>query len=76
MPPRSEELLKPWKCAISAEIAGTVEFALTDPVTKKPRYGARKKLLEGLLSWWLARESGTSSDQLPDVPSLEQLRSL
>ncbi len=76
MPPRNDELLKPWKCAISAEIAGQVEFALTDPVTKKPRYGSRKALLEGLLAWWLAREAGLPPDQFPDVPSLEQLRSL
>ena len=76
MPPRTEELLKPWKCAISAEIAGQVEFALTDPLTKKPRYGSRKKLLESLLAFWLARESGTPPDELPDLPSLEHLRSL
>jgi hypothetical protein len=76
MPPRSDELLKPWKCAISAEIAGQVEFALTDPITKKPKYGARKQLLEALLGFWLAREAGLPADQYPAIPSLEQLRSL
>lgn len=76
MPPRNDELLKPWKCAISADIAGQVEFALTDPITNKPRYGARKRLLESLLGYWLAREARVPDDQLPDIPSLEQLRSL
>jgi hypothetical protein len=76
MPPRSDELLKPWKVAISAEVAGKVEFVLTDPITKKPHYGARKKLLESLLRFWLAREAGVPPEALPDLPSLEQLRSL
>lgn len=73
MPPRSDELLKPWKIAISAELAGKVEFVTTDPLTRRPKYGARKLLVESLLSWWLAREAG---DPLPDLPTIEQLRSL
>lgn len=76
MPPRSDELLKPWKCAISAEIAGLVEYALTDPITKKPRYGSRKVLLEALLANWLARESGVPEAERPEIPSLEHLRNL
>jgi len=76
MPPRSDELVKNWKCPLGAELAGKVEFALTDPITKKPRYGARKVLLEGLLEFWLAKESGVPPEQLPEIPSIEYLRSL
>ena len=76
MPPRSEELLKPWKIAISAELAGQIEFALTDPITNAPKYGARKRLIEDLLGFWLARESGLPPERFPEIATLEQLRSL
>lgn len=70
---RREELQKDWKIAISAELAGKIEFALANPLTHAPRYGARKRLIEDLLCWWLAREAGT---ELPDIATLEQLRNL
>lgn len=73
MPPRHDELAKPWKIPVNATLAGKIEFMLSDPLTHKPGYGARKALIEALLEWWVAREAG---NPLPDVPSLESLRSL
>lgn len=74
MPSFSDDLQRPWKLNLSASVAGKVEYLLTDPITKKPIYGARKALVEGLIEWWIAKEEGRVP--LPSVPTLEQLRQL
>lgn len=48
------DLSKPWKVVLPATLAGSVEFELLDPVTKKPRYGERSRLIAALLNEWLA----------------------
>jgi len=53
-PPASEPY-KNWKVCLSAALAGAVEFELMDPLTKKPQYGERARLLEQLLSEWLEK---------------------
>lgn len=73
---RSNQLMKPWKIPIDAEVAGQIEFCVSDPVTKQPRYGARTHLIEKLLCWWLDREAGKPEAERTEVPSLAQLRSL
>lgn len=74
MPGFAEDLQKPWKLNLSASVAGKVEYMLTDPITKKPLYGARKELVEALIEYWIAREEGRTP--LPPIPTLEQLRRL
>lgn len=69
--PVNDDLIKPWKVSLPATLAGRVEFMLRDPIHNKALYGARAELLEKLLEWWIARESGTT---LPHVPSLLELR--
>jgi len=76
MPPRREELSKPWKIPINAELAGQIEFALANPLTAAPHYGSRKILIEALLRYWLAREMRVPETELPSLPSLEYLRNL
>lgn len=72
MPHLSDDLQKPWKLNLSATVAGKVEYLLTDPITRKPIYGARVRLVEALLENWIAREEGRPD--LPPVPTLSELR--
>lgn len=66
-------LMKDWKIPLDATLAGAVEFRLMDPVTKKPRYGERSKLISWLLAGWLSEMHGLkveveppSADLLPE----------
>jgi len=55
MPRRcSPDLTKDWKIVLPATLAGSVEFELLDPLSGKPRYGERSRLISQLLSNWLA----------------------
>lgn len=72
--PFNEDLSTPWKILMPATLAGKIEYLLLDPIHQKSIYGARNKLLVSLLQWWLAREQGLPDDQLPNVPSLVELR--
>jgi len=72
--PVNPDMSKPWKLSMPATTAGRVEFALLDPIHSKPIYGARVKLINELLEWWLARESGTPLDRLPHVSSISEFR--
>lgn len=74
MPRHAEDLQKPWKLNLSASLAGKVEFLLTDPITRKPIYGARVKLVEALLEKWIAQEEGKPEAEQPPVPTLAELR--
>ena len=42
-----------WKLHIEGILAAKVELLLTDPVRKKPKYGARSALVEQLLRVWV-----------------------
>lgn len=54
MPRRPSTVMrKDWKISLPATLAGAVEFALLDPVTKKPQYAERSKLIARLLNDWL-----------------------
>lgn len=48
-----------------------MEYLLADPLTRKPLYGARVRLVEALLEAWIAKEEGREA---PPVPSLSELR--
>jgi hypothetical protein len=72
--PFNDDLNRPWKLVLPATLAGRIEYVLTDPLTKKPIYGSRNTLVEALLEYWLARESGMPADRLPSIPTIEQLR--
>lgn len=72
----NSDFIAPWKVNLPATLAAQVEMRLFDDLTKKPRYGARAKLLEQLLVYWLARENGTPEDQLPPFPSMSTIMSI
>jgi len=57
--PPNPELTKAWKIIIDATLAGQIEFLLLDPLTAKPKHGARKELIEQLLREWLAKKQAT-----------------
>jgi hypothetical protein len=42
-----------WKVRINAALAARVDIALWDPVLRKPKFGARRELIESLLQEWL-----------------------
>jgi len=67
------DLIIKWKVTLPATLAGRVEHMLLSPIHNKPIYAARARLIEGLLEYWIAVESG--AEQLPPLPSLIELRS-
>jgi len=67
------DLIRNWKITLPATLAGRVEFMLLSPVHQKPIYGARARLVESLLEYWIAVESGAIP---PHIPSVEELRSI
>lgn len=52
--PRSPFLRSDWKISLPAALAAEVELRLLDPLTKKPGYAARSRLIEELLKRWLS----------------------
>lgn len=69
--PRNPYLRADWKICLPAPLAAEIDLMLEDPLTRKPKYGARSKLIESLLSEWIER--GRSGQ--PFGPTLETLRS-
>ena len=69
--PRNAHLRANWKLSLPAPTAARVDVLFEDPLTGKPKYGARGKLVEALLQLWLARMANLPE---PPLPSLEELR--
>lgn len=69
--PRLPYLRADLKISINAAVAAQVDLLLEDPITKKPKYGARSKLVEGLFNQWLAT---MKNEPAPQLPSLTELR--
>lgn len=70
--PRTPYLRAETKLSLPAELVGMIDTLLTDPLTRKPRYGARSELTARLYEHWIAHISG---NPLPPLPSLDELRS-
>lgn len=70
------DLIRKWKITLPATLAGRVEYMLISPISQKPIYSARARLVRALLEDWVARESGASITERPPVPTLEELRSI
>lgn len=71
--PRKPYLRADWKLSLPAELAARVDLVLEDPLTRKPKYAARARLVEGLLRNWLAQNTGDISE-IASVPTLTELR--
>ena len=69
--PRKPYLRADWKLSLPAELAARIDLMLEDPLTRKPKYAARARLVEGLLRRWIAETAG---DAVPSVPTLTDLR--
>lgn len=69
--PRSDQLRADLKLSLPAPLVSEVDLALEDPLTRKPRYGARAKLTEALFRFWLAQQK---NEPLPPLPSISELR--
>ena len=70
------DLIVKWKLSMPATLAGRIEYLLLDPITKKPIYSARQRLVSALLERWLWDQSDTAVAPAPQVPSIEELRAL
>ena len=68
--PLTPHLRAEWKLSLRAAIAAEVDLLLEDPLTRKPKYGARSKLIESLLDDWLSRQSGGEAKPIPSRSEL------
>lgn len=69
--PRLPYLRADMKISLPAVIAAEMDLLLEDPVLRKPKYGARSKLIECLLQRWLAEVKG---GEVPPMKPLSELR--
>lgn len=67
----NRDLQKNWKISLPATVAGKVEYMLFDRITNQPKYGARNKLISGLLLHWIATTEGRTD--VPPIPQLEEV---
>lgn len=68
--PRLEQLRSDWKLSIDATCAARVDLLLAEPLTGKPKYGARSKLVQALLEGWLNQLEGKGSFRVPTLQEL------
>jgi metal-responsive CopG/Arc/MetJ family transcriptional regulator len=69
--PRVPYLRVDFKVSLPAALAAEIDLMFSDPITNRPKYGARAKLIQALLEDWLAGQRGESKRH---IPSLEELR--
>src|SRR5262245_26373035 len=70
--PRVPYLRVDFKISLPAALAAEIDLIFEDPLTKRPKYGARAKLISTLLQRWLDEQRGAPSHV--HIPSLEELR--
>jgi metal-responsive CopG/Arc/MetJ family transcriptional regulator len=68
--PFSDRLRSDWKLSIDASLAAEVDLRLEDPVTRKPKYGARSQLVQLLLRDYLNRLDGKERAPLPSIQQI------
>ena len=69
--PRVPYLRVDFKVSLPAALAAEIDLMFNDPLTNRPKYGARAKLVQSLLEDWLSRQRGEAGRP---VPTLEELR--
>jgi metal-responsive CopG/Arc/MetJ family transcriptional regulator len=69
--PRVPYLRVDFKVSLPAALAAEIDLTFNDPLTNRPKYGARAKLIQALLENWLATQRGGEQGH---VPTLEELR--
>jgi len=70
--PRVPYLRVDFKISLPAALAAEIDLIFEDPLTKRPKYGARAKLIASLLQGWLDNQRGLTASV--HVPTLEELR--
>lgn len=70
--PRSAVLRAEVKLSLPAPLVAEMDLLLEDPLTQKPKYGARSRLIESLLRNWLATVRGEA--EASQIPTLDELR--
>lgn len=51
-----------WKISLPRSITAPVSLLLADPLTGRPKYGARSRLIERLLREWLVTQQKGGQD--------------
>lgn len=72
---RGSERTIEWKIAMRVSLAAQLEHRMIDPITRKPQYGLRSKLINALVEAWL-RQNPSPLDASPlteaDLEALKQ----
>jgi hypothetical protein len=53
-----------WSIMIPIDLAFRIETELMDPVTKRPTYAARSKLIQSLLFEWLSKQGARAEAEV------------
>lgn len=69
--PRLPYLRTDLKLSLPAAVVAEVDLLLEDPLTRKPRYGAKSRLITALLKDWIARTKGDSGEPIPTLEELQ-----
>lgn len=69
--PRNAHLRTTMKLSMPAPTVAKLDLLFEDPLTGRPKYGARSRLIDALLRRYFAEIEG---DVLPDLPTLTELR--
>lgn len=68
--PRKPYIRAEFKVSLPAALVAEVDILLNDPLTNRPKYGARARLVESLLRAYLARLKGQEEEKPPTVEQL------
>lgn len=69
--PRNAHLTAKLKLSMPAPTVARLDLLFEDPLTGRPRYGARSRLIDALLQQYFAQMDGS---EIPQLPTLEELR--
>lgn len=70
--PRKPYLRQELKLSLPASLVAEVDLMLEDPLTRRPKYAARARLVEALLKNWLAAQKGEPTNKLPSLIELRE----
>ena len=70
--PRVPYLRVDFKVSLPAALAAEIDLIFVNPLTNRPKYGARARLVTSLLQQWLDQQRGIIREH--HIPTLEELR--
>lgn len=55
-----------WKLSLPSSVVAPIELILADPLTGRPKHGARARLVTSLLREWLEKQRGGAIQLAPE----------